>query len=277
MRKRFIIGLSLLGSLAAGPALAADMALKAPPAPAVYNWQGFYGGGNIGYGWDPATATFNPTAFANAVLGPLGGPYVVTGSSGPVNLSVNPQGVLGGGQVGYNWQSGATVYGIEADFDGANINGSTSAPFFVNGTEGGDIADFAGNVGLAQKVDYFGTVRGRLGWANDNLLLYGTGGFAYGHVTTSLNTFGITAPPGEFSAAQLAALQVSASTSSLRPGFAVGGGIEWALARNWSIRAEYLFVDLASATGTLTIPGGSASLSYVPIQVVRFGFNYLFH
>ena len=264
----------------AAPAFAADlpMPVKAPPLAAPYNWSGFYAGANAGYGWDPASASFNPGAFATTILEPLtGGTYVVTGSSGPVNLSVNPQGVLGGIQTGYNWQSGATVYGIEADFDGSAIRGSTAAPFFVNGTIGGDLADFTGNVGLTQKVDYFGTVRGRLGWATNNVLLYGTGGFAWGHVTTTFNTSNITeAMAGQFTPAQLAALQVSASSSSLRAGFAVGAGVEWALLRNWSIRGEYLFVDLVGS-GALAIPGGSASFSYLPIQVVHFGFNYQFH
>ena len=279
MHKRFAIGVSLVGLfLAGGPAFSADMALKAPPlpVPVPYDWSGFYVGANGGYGWDPANLNFSPAAFASAILGPFG--YVVTGSSGPVNLSVNPQGWLGGVQLGYDWQRGAAVYGVEADFDGAAINGSTSAPFFVTGTLGGDIADFTGNVGLTQKIDFLSTLRGRLGWASDNVLLYGTGGFAWGHVITSVNTFGIKeAAIGQFSPAELAALQVGASSDSFRYGFAVGAGIEWALAHNWSIRGEYLFIDLLGGPGTLGIPGGAVSFNYLPIQVVRFGFNYQFH
>jgi outer membrane immunogenic protein len=83
--------------------------------------------------WDPATATFNPATYATAALASAG-PFVVTGSSGPIALSVHPQGWLAGGQAGYNWQQNALVYGVEADIDWSNIRGSTSAPFSVNGT-----------------------------------------------------------------------------------------------------------------------------------------------
>jgi outer membrane immunogenic protein len=273
------IALFALASVSA--ACAADMPVKAPPAPvaSAYSWTGFYIGGNIGYGWDPASATFNPATYATTILEPLtAGTYVVTGASGPVSLSVNPQGVLGGIQAGYNWQKGSTVYGLEADFEGAGIKASSSAPFFVNGTIGGDLANFAGNVGLSQKLDYFGTVRGRLGWANDSTLLYGTGGLAWGHVTTTLNTFGIAEVPPSLALtpAQLAALQVISSSSDLRLGFAVGAGIEWIVVRNWSVRAEYLFVDLGGSGGTLGIPGGSGTWNWLPVQIARVGFNYRF-
>jgi outer membrane immunogenic protein len=266
-----------------GSAYAADLI----PPPAVFKapvmapptWAGFYIGGNIGYGWDPASATFNPATYAATILGPLtAGTYVVTGASGPVSLSVNPQGVLGGIQGGYNWQKGSTVYGVEADFDGTGIRAATSAPFFVNGTIGGDLANFTGNVGLSQKLDYFGTVRGRVGWANDTTLLYGTGGLAWGHVTTTMNTFGITEVPPSLALTPnlISALTVSSSASDFRVGFAVGAGIEWIVVRNWSVRAEYLLVDLLGGGGTLGIPGGSGTWSWLPVQVARVGFNYHF-
>jgi outer membrane immunogenic protein len=129
----------------------------------VTNWGGFYIGANGGYGWDPASATFNPATYATAAIGALG-PFVVTGASPPINLSVHPQGWLGGGQIGYNWQQNSLVLGLEADVDWSGMRASTSAPFFVNGTIGGDIANFTGNVGLSQSVEYFGAARGRIGW-----------------------------------------------------------------------------------------------------------------
>jgi outer membrane immunogenic protein len=277
-------GLALLAVVGCTPVLAADLP---PPQPMVYKapppmivpvatWQGFYVGGNVGYGWDPASATFNPSTYATTILGPLGGPFVDTGpDSGPIALSVAPKGWLGGAQFGYNWQRQSLVLGAEADIMGANIKGSTSAPFFVNGTEGGDDAGFSGNVGLQQKLDYFGTLRGRLGWANDTLLLYGTGGLAWGHVTTTFNTFGITQTAlGGFTPAQLAALQSGgfASASDIRWGYAVGAGFEWMIARNWSVRGEYLYVNLGGGD-TLVIPGGVAN-SNLSVNVARVGFNY---
>jgi outer membrane immunogenic protein len=273
-------------ALGVAAASAADLPTRKPAPPLPYiapvtNWGGFYIGGNAGYGWDPASATFNPASLATTTFGgtPPGG-YVVTGSSGPQSLSVHPQGWLGGGQIGYNWQQNALVFGLEADVDWSGLKGKTSAPFFVNGTLGGDDASFVGNVGLQQKLDYFGTLRGRLGWANDALLLYGTGGFAWGEVKTSFNTFGLNnsvanLPPNGLSAAQLASLQVGASNSNLRGGFAVGAGLEWKVASHWSVKAEYLYVDLLGGD-TLSIPGGSAKAGNMPVQVARVGVNYFF-
>ena len=280
MKKFGFVLIAIIGST---PAMATDlprpqMAYKAPvvaPAP-VSTWEGFYVGGHVGYGWDPANATFSPSTYATAILGPLGGPFVDTGpDSGPIALAVHPKGWLGGAQFGYNWQRQSLVLGAEADISGSNIRGSTSAPFFVNGTEGGDLAGFTGNVGLQQKLDYFGTIRGRLGWANDTLLLYATGGLAWGHVTTTFNTFGITEnTPGMFTAAQLAALQNGgyASASDIRWGYAVGTGFEWMVARNWSVKGEYLFVNLGGHD-TLVIPGGVAN-SDLSVNIARVGFNY---
>jgi outer membrane immunogenic protein len=269
------LGAILTAASCSTPVWAADLPLptpqpvyKAPVVAPLPTWEGFYVGGHVGYGWDPANASFNPATFSTSILGPN---FDDISDSGPTNLAVHPQGWLGGGQLGYNWQRGALVYGAEADISWANITGSTSAPFFVNGTLGGDDADFKGNVGLQQKLDYFGTVRGRAGWANNTLFLYGTGGFAWGHVSTTFDTFGITAPPGQFSAQELAALQTSATSSDIRVGFAVGAGLEWLVARNWSVKAEYLFVDLSNST--LVIPGGVAH-SDPEVQVARVGFNY---
>lgn len=286
--KRFgSVSIAIVGLIAvvgSTPVLAADLARPvykapvAPPPPPVATWQGFYAGAHVGYGWDPASATFNPSTYATTILGPLGGPFVDTGpDSGPIALKVHPKGWLGGAQFGYNWQQQSLVLGAEVDISGSDIKGSTSAPFFVNGTEGGDQAGFTGNVGLQQKLDYFGTVRGRIGWADDTLLLYATGGLAWGHVSTTFNTFGITQNfVGQFTPAQLAALQNGgfASASSVRVGYAVGAGGEWMVARNWSVKAEYLFVQL-NDSDTLVIPGGVAN-GKLSVNIARVGFNYFF-
>jgi outer membrane immunogenic protein len=277
--KKLMIWTVACSALSVAAAAAADLPTRKPAPPMPYiapvtNWGGFYIGANGGYGWDPANATFDPATYATSALATTG-PFKVTGASPTQYLSVHPQGWLGGGQIGYNWQQANWVYGLEADIDWSGMKGSTSAPFFVNGTIGGDIANFTGNVGLEQKVDYFGTARGRLGWANDSMLFFGTGGLAWGQVKTSFNTFGIATTPGDLTTAQLAALRVGASASNLRPGFAVGGGVEWKVAPHWSVKAEYLFVDLLGGE-TLSIPGGSAKAGSVPVQVARVGVNYFF-
>jgi outer membrane immunogenic protein len=278
------VGLAIAAIVCSAPVWAADLSTpapapyyKAPPVMApVSTWEGFYAGGHVGYGWDPANASFNPGTFATSVLGPLGGPFVLTGASPPVALSVAPKGWLGGLQLGYNWQRGMFVYGGEADISWSSLKGSTSAPFSVTGTEGGDLANFTGNVGLQETIDYFGTLRGRLGWTpTESLLLYGTGGLAWAHVKTGFNVFGISAPAGTFTPTQLAALQsAAASSSDIRWGYAAGGGLEWMVVRDWSVKAEYLYVGL-SGTDQLVIPGGTAN-STSSFQIGRVGFNYHF-
>jgi len=275
-------GLAAAVIICSSPAWAADLPspqpiYKAPVMAPASTWEGFYVGGHVGYGWDPAHAIFNPSTYATTILAPLGGPWVDTGpDTGPINLTVNPKGWLGGVQFGYNWQRRSFVFGGEADFSWADIKDSTSAPFTVTGTEAGDLASFTGNVGLQQKLDYFGTIRGRLGWTPDNaLLLFGTAGLAWGHVTTTFDTFGITAPAGDFTPQQLAALQNGgyATASDLRWGYAVGGGLEWMFAHNWSVKGEYLYVNLGSGSDALVIPGGIAH-SDLSVQVARIGVNY---
>jgi outer membrane immunogenic protein len=169
------------------------------------------------------------------------------------------------------------VYGLEADFDFSGMRASTSVPWVVNGTQP-DNVHITGQTNLSQKLDYFGTLRGRAGWANDNLLLFGTGGLAWGHVATAFNVSNVTEPTAALSLAQLAALQNggNAYASGVRVGFAVGAGLEWKVARNWSVKGEYLFVDLISSGQTLTIPGGVATAGNLPVQVVRVGVNYFF-
>jgi len=257
-------------------ASATDLSVKAPVYKApVTNWEGFYVGGHVGYGWDPADATFDPVTYVTTV-DPA---FTATSSSGPVNLSVAPEGWLGGVQLGYNWQQNFWVYGLEADFSWSDIKDSDSAPWFVNGTLfNRGAGNVTGIVSLEQKLDYFGTVRGRLGWANNALLLYGTGGLAWGHVVTTFRNYDINAVGGLFTAAEIAALQAGghASASDIRWGFTVGAGLEWMFAPHWSAKAEYLFVDLLGSD-TLSIIGGVATAGDLRLNVVRVGVNYLFH
>ena len=169
--------------------------------PLVYSWVGPYIGANLGYGWGDITN--NPT---------------------------KPSGVLGGVQAGYNWQSGAWVFGLEGD---VQINGAddTFAPWkFSN--------------------PWFGTARGRVGYAFNNFLVYGTGGLAFGEV--SGQNFFLTENHGSI-------------------GWTAGAGVEMALNKNWSAKAEYLYVDLSDKNFTITgLPNG------YQFGVIRLGVNYHF-
>jgi outer membrane immunogenic protein len=205
----------------AGAASAADMparmATKAVPYVQMYNWTGFYIGANLGYGWARDTA----------------------GGS-----STNLNGVIGGGQIGYNWQMNNLVLGIETDFQGSGQRASGTGlvlgvPFSVS-----------------ERVRYFGTVRGRLGYAWDRTLLYVTGGYAYTNIGGDLSV-------GAF----------STSSNTTKSGYTVGAGLEYAFAGPWSVKAEYLYVD--SGTTTLTLAGATADVR-IKNNIGRVGINYRF-
>jgi outer membrane immunogenic protein len=217
-----VLGLTLTGALAlsALPANAADLSPGGykDSAPPVTVWSGFYGGVNLGYGWGNEVLDYNPTVFTG----------------------VNPGGALGGGQIGYNWQApqsfspyggyGSLVYGIEADLQGSDIGAKTS---------------FSGST-FKSDLDYFGTVRGRIGYATDRTLYYATGGLAYGGLTHAANITGT----GNF------------TTSTTATGYVVGAGIEMMTSRAWSIKAEYKFIDFgmndpsSPTKGAYTANGG---------------------
>ncbi|MCW2316974.1 outer membrane immunogenic protein [Rhodoblastus acidophilus] len=231
-----------LASLA-GSALAADLpSSKAAPllAPApTADWTGFYIGANVGYGGDTFDYPVN----------------VARVGSGSAHLTSG--GVLGGGQVGYNKQFGSYLLGLEADIQGTDVKAELGAGGAVGGTT------FDGKAGSS--LDYFGTVRGRLGYlATSNILVYATGGFAYG----GLNSYAKGSIAGVGSA--------SLTKDSDLTGWTVGGGAELALNPQWSVKGEYLYADLGKATlASGNILGTSASLSVKPtVNVFRIGLNY---
>ncbi|HKS85054.1 MAG TPA: outer membrane protein [Pseudolabrys sp.] len=262
-------------TLLAGPALASDLALpvKAPQPlhpPAGHDWSGFYLGIHGGYGWDPAHATFDPRAFITDVA-PL---FTINSVSAPFDLSVSPEGWLGGLQAGYNWQNGAFVYGFETGLSWGRIKDESTAAFSAitdpNVNDGfGDA--IAGQVRLKQELDYFGTLQGRAGLAVNSLLLYGTGGLSFGRVKTTFETFNMST---QTLASAPAAAPRSATSDKVRFGFTVGGGVEWAFAPAWSVKTEYLYVNLGKGD-TLRIPGGIAHSEF-HMHLVRAGLNYHF-
>jgi len=190
---------------ATGAASAADLprgpAPYYPPPAAVYNWTGFYAGLNLGYEWGKVT-----------------------------NSGIDPSGVAGGGQIGYNWQSGQFVFGAEADIQ-ASAADDTFAPYkFAN--------------------PWFGTLRGRAGFAINNVLLYGTLGLAYGDLRASFGGL---------------------DESKTLAGWTGGLGMEVGFTPNWSAKVEYLYMDLGSRAYTLTATDNGLQASYL-----RLGVNYHF-
>ena len=173
MHHRLIIGsLAALPLLTGTPALAADMALKAPPPPAyVYNWSGFYIGLNLGYSFGNEKTNWTVAGV------PIG------------STSAKMDGILGGGQAGYNWQSGSWVFGVEADIQGTGERGTTrisqsvtTDPCLFLVVVDCPITTTAA-LSNQEKLTWFGTVRGRLGVTpTDRALIYATGGLAYGEI-----------------------------------------------------------------------------------------------
>jgi outer membrane immunogenic protein len=242
-----ILGLTLTSVVALASANAADM-YRAPEGVGGYkdgpayvpNWAGFYAGVNGGYAWSEFSdqlANFN--------------------NAGKFN-GLSPAGGFGGGQIGYNWQGvwhPHLVLGVEADIQGADIDAKgTFNPF-------GTVTAVS-----ESRVDWFGTVRGRLGYAFDSTLVYATGGFAYGHVHNSQADNRI--PPVIF------------NIDTTATGFTVGGGVEYKLAGAWSVKAEYQFIDLGKNDPFSPQPGQGLFTSFKTkleddaFHTVRAGLNY---
>ncbi len=217
-------------TLASLPGYAADLGRPAPAPPAgsyapppVMLWNGFYIGAHAGYG--------SGNSSANLLAGAL-------------TPSPKPDGIFGGGQIGYNFQfSPNWVLGIEADISGADFKDTT----------------VIGGVNTRAHMDLFGTVRGRIGYAFNNLLLYGTGGFAWANNKLSLEP----APAG------------IGSVSRNHTGYAAGGGLEYAFSPNWSAKIEYLYLDFGRADYEFGLAG---PVRYrTDMHTVKFGINYRFN
>ena len=247
--------LTLLVGVAVGLAVvqaasAADLPRKAPayvpPAPPPFTWTGFYGGIHAGWGWSDS----NAAVVDNVVL------------FDPVSLGQNGNGVIGGAQIGYNWQFAPNwVIGIEGDISGTGIRNTTITQMTFGG------APVPGFTQTAERdVRWLATLRGRLGYAADRWLFYVTGGGAWGEVDYSGGpTVIATYTPVTFS-----------HTGS---GWTVGGGVEYGFTNNWTARLEYLYYDLDGASVTIPAVGGGAAVQTWDnnkINVVRVGANYKF-
>ncbi len=249
----FFVGALVSGM---GLAAAADLPVKATQV-AHYDWTGFYVGGNAGYGWSRAASSLE---------------YLLNGVPMPITAGVpdsyrnNSSGFIGGGQVGYNFQINRTVLGIEADLSYSDvhidntINGTTAAATPFTSTQ-------------SQKLKWLATLRGRVGYTpNDALLLYVTGGLAFGRVEDStrlaFNTVGGTTYFG--------------SGTSTRSGWTVGGGAEYGISTNLSAKLEYLYFDLGrtSLNGIDVLFPGNPFQTHAQFDhnghIARLGLNYRF-
>ncbi|MDR3555214.1 MAG: porin family protein [Syntrophobacteraceae bacterium] len=202
--------------------LSAQSAPAADNKPA-FDWTGPYVGLHLGGGW--ANGDTNSFPLPNAeTFGIL-----------PAGWSQQSSGVIGGLQAGYNYQMGCWVAGVETDFSGSGISGTkTVSPILRN-----DSTPLPGGGALTSReaIDWFGTLRLRLGYTvTDSLLFYGTGGLAYGNVSTSANT----------DLRPLLPIDYPSSVSRTTVGWAAGAGVEYAFSKCWTLRVEYLYIDMGS-------------------------------
>lgn len=236
---RMVLGAAFAG-VAASSALAADLPRRteAPAAPIyappLFTWTGLYAGVNAG-------AAINDSRYLYA-------PFFNANGNGNV-------GFTGGGQIGYNWQMGPVVFGAETDINYRSGSGSS------------------GSLGASNsQAGYFGTVRGRLGYAFDRLLIYGTGGLAYGNTNFPTSIAGLDAfgTPRAF---------FGSNNSGTSLGWTAGAGAEYAITPKWSVKAEYLYVDLGRKTvnyvdGISGLPLAASASNRN--HIVRVGLNYHF-
>ena len=265
--KRIFIGIAAVASLLATNAFGADLAArmytKAPVVPpVVYDWTGFYIGGNVGYSWGRSgnTETLSNLATGTALF--------TSTSRNDVN------GVIGGGQVGYNWQASNWLFGLEADIQGSGEKGSSTIVCVACGDGPSNITS-----NLTQKLDWFGTVRGRAGiLVTPTVLLYATGGLAYGEVDTGGS---ITGPTSQVPLATVA----FPGTSSTRAGWTAGAGVEGRISGNWTAKLEYLYMDLGTVSagpisttilGPVRNPLAVSYSSHFTDNILRVGLNYHF-
>jgi outer membrane immunogenic protein len=253
-----------------------------------WTWTGFYVGVNAGYSWGQSDTSF---LLSDATTG------LVRNATGS-NFNLN--GFVGGGQIGYNWQTvNRWVFGLETDFQGSGQDGDTTSvcgggtltalnsvclPGHIGDTAPFDVPAFPVLTGFSQSLDWFGTVRVRVGYTvTPTLLAYLTGGLAYGRVSSRLAVSGvnITGDNGTntFVLTPVAAFFSDASTQA---GWTLGFGLEGVLGGNWTGKIEYIYLDLGTVSGAFLTPlisvSGSSLVesfsSHVTDHIVRVGINY---
>jgi outer membrane immunogenic protein len=253
---------SLAITLAAGPVLAED--LMPPVTEPSFDWTGFYVGVNGGYNWGQLDISDNSVTTSGPLVGFDEGDISPAETFTGEDSSTSIDGWLGGAQIGYNHQMGLWVIGIEADFQGLDFEdsdsflGSIAGPYYETASE----------------INAFGTVRGRAGYAFDNVLLFVTGGLAGAESEAHLAIQG--GVPGAFTGPRF-----SDSQTESMLGYVIGGGLEWAIADSaWSVKAEYLHVDFGSERYAFSFAGtgGDTATSdgEVTLDIARVGVNFAF-
>jgi outer membrane immunogenic protein len=270
MKKFVLAGAAIIAMGMSGPATAADKAVyKAEPVAYDYNWTGFYIGGHVGAAWGSSNqsfyqsnaAPFNALQFAAVNLGQGQNAHGLGGFHGGYNLQVTPNVLLG----------------LEADISWA-LGGNTALGVQLYRNDTG-AAVFNNFLNMSNNINWLSSVRGRLGFiAANNVLIYGTGGAAWMRRTTAGN---VNNPTGSNTSS------IVTSAGETLSGWVAGGGLEYMLAKNWTVRAEYLYYGgFSGRTGnapcTACVPGsfdgtGVFTWGKLNVQTVNVGLTYLFN
>jgi outer membrane immunogenic protein len=263
--QKLVLGSVALAALVAGPVMAADLPVKAPPVvrPACAQFGGVYLGGHVGGNsyrsdYKDVDSLGNVVTF-NTALGL------------PLAVSDTHLGWHGGVQGGYNWQTNCTVFGVETDWSWTNAKASS-----VHHSDPATV--FNDSLTLSSRMRWFGTARARSGVVVDNLLLYVTGGLAYANFDRDLSFFrvGAVITPGPIIVSET----LNFSHRSTRLGWTAGFGSEWAINANWSLKGELLYMQFEKDTNQLTAqvagrPPAAFQIEYQDsVWAGRIGLNY---
>jgi outer membrane immunogenic protein len=227
-----------IGGTAAAADLSRPVYKPVLPPPLMQTWTGFYLGVNAGGGIGTGSSDFS-----------------IAGVPAFASVDNQLQGAIGGGQAGYNWQAGAAVLGVEADFQASGLKGSLTTPC---------LPGLCGAT-YSQKVPWFGTARARIGYAANGWLIYATGGYAYARLETDASA---TAFPAT----------TTFTLRETRNGWTAGTGIEVEFAPRWSAKLEYLYFDFGHTNSSLSLSGLPTITddAHLTMNVVRGGVNFRF-
>ena len=254
----------LLARATAGPEIpaassAAPTPVPPPPPASSFSWTGIYVGASFGHGSGNADTNVNPLPTATQFV-----------NLAPTTLSPDPSGGIYGGQVGVNWQRNWLVVGAEFDIWGSSMDGTkVVSPIIQN--NGTPFPGSGNNITAHQDTSWIGSFRGRAGIAFNRVLVFGSGGMAFGHVTDFANT--------DFR--PVGTEQYPAFLDQTKTGWIAGGGAEVAFNRHWSVKGEFLHYDLGSDSVTanplLPLPPFQVNYKFnTTANLANFGVNFRF-
>jgi outer membrane immunogenic protein len=248
--KNVLLGLTLTSAVAIASAHAADIYVPGPGGykdpPYLPSWAGFYIGANGGFGWESSDANLTGATLPVCIAPCIPGPAI------PFSSKFNSGMGFAGGQAGYNFQRSNFVFGLEADIQGSAVQDSITIA-----------SNFIDTAKATSELNWFGTLRGRIGYGFNRSLVYVTGGLAFGGVRDTLSASFAGFRPAVF--------------DDTKTGYVLGGGVEYLLSPSWSVKAEYQYIDLGRDTLSISQVNGVATFTDPhTYNTVRAGLNYHF-